>query len=318
MTLLGKSNPKVTNKKSTLRLYARWVPFAFIMPHVLVFLIFNMYPILSGIYASFTSWKLGHAPVWIGLENYYKIFVDQSSIYYYQLRWGMINTLKFVLFTVPLQICVPLFFAVILNTKIRGHKLFSSIIYLPSILSISVVMVAWKNIFDPSSGILNNMLGLGKVLWMSREPWNWIALVFITIWWCMGSNLIIYQSALASVPNDILEAASVDGANAVRRFFHITLPSIKFPLQYTLIASIVSQFGIWGQPEMFNDGGQTIAVVNGVNRESNAMIMQYIGRSGFNAAGSNVGIASAMALTVGIMMFAISIIQFRMIRRDHM
>lgn len=308
----------MTGKKparSKLKLHAWYVPLLFLLPHLLVFCCFNIFPILTGIYASFTKWNLGKMPQWVGLANFTSLLTDQNSIYYWQLRWGLLNTIKFVILCVPFRIIVPLALALLLSTKCRGHKVLQTLYYLPSLLSLSVVMVSWNYMFA-STGMINTALGLGKLKWTTTIPYNWIAIIFITMWWGCGGNLIIYQSALAGVSQEILEAASVDGANAFQRFIHVTIPSIKFPLQYTLITSIVAEFGIWGQPDMFNGGGPTLEVINGVNRQSNKMIMQYIAESGFGSSGVNAGIASAMSLLLGIIIFAVSLFQFKAMRRN--
>lgn len=300
-----------------LRPYAKWVPLAFLLPHLLVFGCFNVFPILTGVFASLTKWTLGKAPEWVGLANYATMLTDPNSMYYWQLRWGLFNTIKFVILCVPFRILVPLCFALLLSTKCRGHKILQTCYYLPSLLSLSVVMVSWLYMFDSSSGVVNNLLGLGKLKWTTTPPYNWIALIFITVWWGCGSNMIIYQSALAGVSREILEAASVDGANALQRFIHITIPAIKFPLQYTIITSVIAEFGIWGQPDMFNGGGPTLEVINGVNHQSNKMIMQYIAESGFGSSGVNAGIASSMALILGTIIFLVSLVQFRAMRRGN-
>jgi len=309
----------ISKKKTTLRLYPQWMPLAFLLPHLVVFCVFQMYPVLSGIYASFTDWDLGKKPEWIGFDNFYNLFVNQNSMYYWQLRWGLENTIKFVLFCVPFQILVPLFLAMLMSRKMYCSKLITDLLYFPSLLSLAVVMVSWNALFDARNGYINAYLGFDKLVWTVTEPYNWIAIVFITVWWCQGGNFIIYRSAIAGIPNEILEAASVDGANFFQRFLHITLPSIKFPLQYTLIGSICSQFGIWGQPDMFNQGGPVVEMVNGYPRQSNMMLLQYVTEHGFEAGqASNIGIASAMALCLGVLMFIVSIIQFKMMRRNYM
>lgn len=299
-----------------LRAYAKWVPFAFLAPHVLAFVCFNLFPTLVGVFSAFTKWTLGANPQWIGLYNFEQLFTNTNSMYYWQLRWGMLNTLKFVAFCVPFRILIPLLFAMALNTHCRGNKLFQTLLYLPALLSLSVVMVSWSYMFHTNYGIINNLLSLGKVQWMNAEPFNWLALILITVWWGCGSNMIIYQSALASVPAELQEAASVDGANAFQRFLHITLPSIKFPLQYTIITSVIAEFGIWGQPDMFNSGGPTIEMVNGYTHLSNKMMMQYIAENGFGKSGVNAGMASAMALTLGLVIFLVSILQFKAMRAN--
>ncbi|MDD3214777.1 MAG: sugar ABC transporter permease, partial [Eubacteriales bacterium] len=243
----------------------------FLLPHLLVFGCFFLFPMLAGIFASFTKWTLGSAPQWIGLENFRNLFFNSDSLYYWQFRWGLLNTTMFVILCVPFRILVPLVLAWALNTRCRGHKLLQSIYYLPALLSLSVVMVSWNYMFNTNYGIINNILGIGKLNWFNTMPFNWIALILITVWWGCGTNMVIYQSALAAVPNELLESAHVDGAGAIRTFLHVTLPSIRFPLQYTIITSIIAEFGIWGQPDMFNKGGITIEVVNGFARPANKM-----------------------------------------------
>lgn len=302
--------------RSRLRLYAKWVPLAFLAPHLLVFILFNLFPTLMGIVASFSKWTLGSPIQWVGLENFKNLLLNQDSMYYWQLRWGLSSTLQFVVLCVPFRIIVPLIFAVMLNTHCKGNKLFQTLLYLPALLSLAVVMVSWNYMFNTNYGIINTMLGLGRVQWIKDAPYNWIALIMITVWWGCGSNMIIYQSALASVDTEILEASNVDGANSWQRFIHITIPSIKFPLQYTIITSVIAEFGIWGQPDMFNKGGSTIEMVNGYNHLGNKMLLQYVAENGFGKAGVNAGIASAMALVLGIIIFIVSLAQFRAMRSN--
>lgn len=293
----------------------RWIiPLLFLLPHLFFFFCFKLFPTMAGIFAAFTNWPLGALPKWIGLENFRTVFLDQSSQYYWQLRWGFANTVKFVVLCVPLRIVVPLMLAWGVSTKCTGSRLSQSLYYLPALLSLSVVMVSWNYMFHTTYGVINTVFGLGKLKWVSTDPYNWIALIIITVWWGCGSNLVIYQSALASVPAELLEAANVDGAGAFQTFFRVTLPSIKFPLQYTIITSIIAEFGIWGQPAMFNKGGVTLEVVNGVAHPANKMLLQYIMENGFGNFGVNAGVASVMSLVLGGCMFVVSVLQFRAMR----
>ena len=292
------------------------IPLLFLLPHLFFFGCFTLFPTLTGIFSAFTDWPLGSMPRWIGLENFRTLFFDSGSQYYWQFRWGLANTLRFVVLCVPFRIVVPLMLAWALNERFTGHRILQSVFYLPALLSLSVVMVSWNYMFNASYGVINTLLGLGKVKWMTQDPLNWIALVIITVWWGCGANMIIYQSALASVPASILEAAEVDGANAWQRFIHVTLPSIRFPLEYTLVTSVIAEFNIWGQPDMFNKGGVITEVVNGVPRHANKMIIQYIMENGFGRLGVNAGIPSAMALLLGLLIFTVSLLQFKAMRRN--
>ena len=295
----------------------RWViPLLFLLPHLFFFWCFTLFPTLAGVFASFTRWPLGKAPVWIGLENFKTVFLDSTSQYYWQLRWGLLNTLKFVALCVPLRIVVPLLLAWALSTKCKGRGFLQSVYYLPALLSLSVVMVSWNYMFNSSFGVINTMLGLGKLNWTSTDPYNWIALIIITVWWGCGGTFVIYQSALASVPQDSIEAAQVDGANALQVFLHVSIPAIRFPLQYTTVTCLIAEFGIWGQPAMFNKGGITLEVVNGVPHLANKMLLQYVMESGFGSMGVNAGIASVLALVLGAIMFLVSLVQFRVMRRN--
>ncbi|MEA5069754.1 MAG: sugar ABC transporter permease, partial [Christensenellaceae bacterium] len=251
----------------------RLTPYLFLAPHLILFAAFFMIPAVVGILSAFTDWKLGQPMVWEGLANFKTLFFDQNSQYYWQLRWGLMNTIKFVLLTVPFQIALPLLLAVALHSKTAGHRVFQSIFYLPALLSIAVVMLSWNYMFNMSAGFINQFFRLGKLNWISSIPHNWIALIIITLWWVSGTNMVIYQSALAGIPQELYEAASVDGADRFRQFLHVTLPGMRYPLTYTAISSVVAQFGIFGQPLMFNLGGPVASVVNGFDNKSNNMLL---------------------------------------------
>lgn len=295
----------------------RYVPLLFLLPHLIIFSCFNLFPSAAGIYAAFTKWDLGQMPQWVGFQNLKTILTDQSSLFYWELRWGMKNTCLFVLIAVPLRIVVPLLLATALNSKCPGHRIYQTIFYLPALLSLSIVMGSWNYMFNTNYGIINNFLGLGNFSWSNTVPFNWAAIIIITVWWGTGMNMVIYQAALAGIPTDILDASKVDGAGCIQRFFRIILPSMKYPISYTLAVSIIAEFNVWGQPWMFNKGGPVVEIVNGFTRNSNMMMMQYIRDTGFQGAyGSNPGIASAMALILGAVMVAVSMIQVRIMQKN--
>lgn len=294
----------------------RLTPYLFLAPHLILFAAFFMIPAVVGILSAFTDWKLGQPMVWEGLANFKTLFFDQNSQYYWQLRWGLMNTIKFVLLTVPFQIALPLLLAVALHSKTAGHRVFQSIFYLPALLSIAVVMLSWNYMFNMSAGFINQFFRLGKLNWISSIPHNWIALIIITLWWVSGTNMVIYQSALAGIPQELYKAASVDGADRFRQFLHVTLPGMRYPLTYTAISSVVAQFGIFGQPLMFNLGGPVASVVNGFDNKSNNMLLMYIYDHGFGRAGGDPGMASAMALVLGAVILAVSALQFKLMRAN--
>ena len=247
------------------RLKRELLPYAYIGPHLLFFVIFFVTPAIYGVYAAFTRWDLFNEPVFTGLDNFKTILFNSGNTYYKQLRNGLWNTIKFVIYSVPLCIALPLSLAVALNTKCRGNKFFQALYYLPSLMSITTVTLTWRYVFNLDYGMVNKLFG-STADWFT-PPYTWIMLVVVTVWWCAGFNMVIYQSALASILRDHFEAAAVDGANGWQRFLHIIIPGIRYPLMYTLIMSVIAQFNIYGQP---------LILTGFSNGESNAVLLMYI------------------------------------------
>ena len=278
----------------------------FIGPYFILFIIFFLIPAVFGIAVSFTEWDMYNTPEFIGFSNYNKILFDSSSIYYDQFRIGMGNTILFVLFAVPLCVFVPLLIAVLLNMKPRGHRLFQSVLYMPTLFSISAVMLIWSFLLSLSYGPFKTWFDMSIDL-KSTQPWAWICIIGVTIWWCMGSNMVIYVAALNGVPQEQLEAATIDGAGAVIRLFKIVIPNIRFQLLFTTITTIVAQFNIYGQSLMLTGGGPN---------NSTKVLMMYIQENAFGTGISNAGMSSAMAILMGLVIMLVSTVQFIMNRRS--
>ena len=279
------------------------LPYAYIAPHLFFFIIFFITPAVYGVYAAFTKWDLFNEPVFIGLDNFKTMLLDSQNTYYRQLRNGLWNTVKFVLYSVPFCIAVPLVLALALNTKARGNKFFQAMYYFPSLLSITTVTLSWRYMFSPDYGVMNRFFG-SAANWFT-PPYSWVVIVVVTVWWCTGSTMVIYQSALASIPQDHYEAASVDGAGAWQKFVHITLPGMRYPLMYTFVTAVVAQFNIYGQP---------LILTGFANKEANAVLLMYIQE---NAIKKQVaGMSAAMALVLGLFIMIVSFVQLRVMRSN--
>jgi multiple sugar transport system permease protein len=175
---------------------------------------------------------------------------------------------------------------------------------MPTLLSISSVILTWVFMFHRNLGPINNILGL-RTNWFGQQPFTWIAIVIITLWWGIGGNMIIYLAALSGIDRSLYEAAEIDGANAIQRFFTITLPGLKNQLAYTVVLTTIAQFNIYGQPLMFSKGGP---------KESTRVLMMYIRELAFGSGESIAGLASAMAVILGLCIMAVSVIQFVLMR----
>lgn len=294
-------SPQRANRKKNFRL----TPLMYIGPHLLLFMFFFLIPTVFGIYISFTNWDLVSKPDFVGFENYKEILFNKDSTFYTQLHNGLLNTFKFVLYTVPACIVIPLLLATALNAKPKGTKLFQALFYVPTLFSVSAVMIMFTMVFHVSFGPIHHYLKL-DTNWVSVQPYAWMTLAAVTVWWCIGANMIIYQAALNGIPKDYYEAASIDGAGSVTKFFKITLPSIKGQLLYTVVITTIAQFNVYGQPLMLTKGGPS---------GSTTVLLMYIQQNAFGSGLSIAGIASAMAVILGLCIMLVSIIQFMFLRQ---
>lgn len=283
-----------------------WHAFPYIAPHMVVFAIFGVIPIFFGIYLAFTRWNLVGSPTWVGLDNF-KLIFDKST-YFYSIFWrDMWHTIIFVLISVPLTIIVPLLLACALQTKhLKGVGLFQAIFYVPGLISVAAGALVWRLVFNSQFGLLNTTFRW-DINWLGKQPWAWIAIFVLSLWGGIGGNLIIYRSALSGVSQDLYEAASVDGAGPIRQFFSITLPAIKLPLFYTTIMTTGGAFNVWGQPQMLTGGGPAY---------TSQVLLMDIRNLAFPQGPSAAGMASAMALLLGIILMLISLVQIFFMNKE--
>lgn len=284
-----------------------FLQYAFIVPHMILFIIFVCIPIVFGIYISFTNWDMIGTPEWVGLANYKEILLNSKSTFNRQFMEGIRNTLLFVVLNVPLCIVVPLGFALVLHLRPYGSKFFQSVLYLPTLFSVTSVGLIWMQLLNRRFG-LASMMG-AKVPWATTMPYAWIALMVMTVWWTMGANMVIYQAALSGVSQDLYEAAEIDGAGGIVKFFKITLPSILFQLLYTLVITVAGSFNVYGQPTIMTR-------VDPATAPAVKVLVYHIRNIAFGSGQSAAGIASAMAVILGIFIAIISIFQFKLIRNE--
>lgn len=279
----------------------------FIGPHMILFILFFMIPAVFGVFISLTDWDLYSTPIFVGLDNFKTILFDSGSIYHDQFFNGIKNTLIFVVFAVPLCIVVPLILAILLSTKPKLSKTFQSLFYLPTLFAVSAVMLIWAFQLSISYGPFSEWFGLDVNI-VGTQPWAWMAIIGVTVWWTAGGNMIIYVAALNGVPADQLEAARLDGAGNFVIFRKIILPNIRDQLLFTTVMTTISQFNIYGQPLMLTSGGPN---------NSTRVLMMYIQENAFGSGVSVAGMASAMAVLLGLFIIVVSVIQFVISRKQN-
>ena len=287
-------------KKSKLK--EKLAPVFFIGPHLIFFLIFVVFPFFYGIIISFTKWDMMGTPEFVGFDNYVTLFT-KGNVFNTSFIEGLKATGTYTIVMVPLLIIVPLLLAVLLlavkNQKLRG--VFQAILYASSVLSVATVVLTWDLLLDRELGLINNWFQV-DINWKGDQPYAWLSIFAFSLWAGIGGNMIIFMSSISGIPNSLYEAASLDGANVVQKFFNITLPSIKSPLLYSLVMGTIGGFNVYGQTYMFAGPSNTHS------------LMQYIQEYAFGSATSIAGMASAMSVMLGVIISVFSLIQFKLMK----
>jgi len=225
--------------------------FIFIIPWVIGFLAFTIYPVVSSLYFSFTAYDAVNPSKFIGLTNYSDLFKDE-------LFWRAIKaTAYFTLLSVPINLIFSLFFASLLNQNIPFSKFFRTSMYLPSMVSGVTMSLLWMWLFNPRIGLINyflSLIGISGPAWLSSEKWAIPSLILMSFW-NMGAGMVIFLAGLKSVPVSYYEAAKIDGANAWQRFCKITLPAISPVLLFQLIMNIIDSFQVFTPAFVMTQGG---------------------------------------------------------------
>ncbi|NRS18744.1 sugar ABC transporter permease [Brevibacillus sp. HB1.4B] len=214
-------------------------PYLFILPWILGFLAFTLGPMLFSLVMSFFDWPVVGEVTFVGLDNYVNMFTDDPL--FWQSLW---ITIKFALLFVPLNLFIALFLAMMLNQKVKGSGFFRTVFYLPSVISGVALAMIWAWVYDGEYGIFNYLLSLVGITgpdWLNDTTWALIAMVIASLWG-QGSMVLIFLAGLKSIPESLYEAASIDGAGAVQKFFRITLPMVSPTILFNLIMTIISAF----------------------------------------------------------------------------
>jgi multiple sugar transport system permease protein len=285
--------------------------YLFILPHLILFAVFIGWPFISGLLISFQQYDFlrPEANKFIGLTNYITVFTP-GNVHFNTFWNALLNTVQFVIYSVPPLVILSLLLAVMLNTKVRGVNVFRAIYFAPWVLSVAVIGLLWWWIFQSQGGLIRyylNQFGLPSPAWLSTLPWAWVALVVATVWWTVGFNMIILLAALQDIPDQLYEAASIDGATGTQAFFRITLPMLRPVLAFVITITIIASFNLFGQPFFMTRGNPP----NPSGGGSTEPIMYRIYLEGFTGA-TDQGRAAAMAFLVAIIMIVISYFNFRL------
>ena len=267
-----------------------------ISPWLIGFLVFVLAPMAIALYLSFTNWDLFAAPRWIGLGNYARMARD--PLFLQSLKVTTIYTLVYV----PMEMVGGIGLALLVNQKVRGVGVFRTIFYLPSVLAGVAYVVLWMWIFNPQGGLLNTLLGAIGIQgprWLIDPKWALPSLLLMTFWgW--GRAMVIYLAGLQGVPQELYEAAEIDGAGACAKFWRVTVPMITPTILFALILSVISTFQTFTSAFVATNGGPLDATL---------FYVLYIYRQAFQF--FRMGYASALAWVLFAIIMALTLVLFR-------
>jgi multiple sugar transport system permease protein len=236
---------------------SRATPYLFLLPYLALFVTFVLVPAVFGIWISLHNWDfLLPGKPWVGLDNYTALF-DPSSVQFQPFWHGMRATAIFTVASVPFLVVIPLGLAVLLNRRFPGRTFFRAVFFAPYVLGVAVIGLLWRYLLDPSFGAVNGLLavfGIPPVPWITDQPWAWISLVGVTVWWTIGFNAIIYLAGLADIPAEQYEAADLDGASIWQQFRYITVPGLRPVMIFVITTTILASANMFGQSYLITQG----------------------------------------------------------------
>lgn len=273
--------------------YKKYTPYLFLLPATAVLLVFFFIPFFQTIGLSFFDYSSSiYNPSFNGLDNYVKLFNEPV---FYKV---MFNTFMYLVIAVPFLVVFPLFIAILINQKIRGITLYKILIYLPVIVSIVVAAIAFKWLYA-GQGVLNYLLSLFHIEpigWLVDTKWALFSVAVVTIWKGVGYYMMIYLASLMSVPQDLYEAADIDGANFLQKHLTVTIPHIMPTIALVSTISTISAMKVFAEIYVMTKGGPL---------DSSKTIVYYIYERAFE--NLDLGYASALAvvLLVVVMLFSL-------------
>ncbi len=280
------------------RIRKNWAAYVFISPFFILYSIFGLFGLIFSFYISFHHWDGLVAMKYRGFGNYVELFQDE--IFWESIR----NTLILLLFDFPLKVGLPLLLAVALNSKlIRGRGLFRTAFYVPEVTSAVVVAVIFRYLFDRDTGIVNyilSLVGVENIAWLADPFWAKVSFVILSGWWSQGYHMIIFLAALQTIPNDLLEAAMVDGANHFQSFMRITLPLLRPIIIFSAIITTIAGLQRFSEPFLLTSGGPGYSTYT---------IVYYLYQKTFVS--YRLGYGAAMGYLIFVMIFVFSVLQFR-------
>jgi multiple sugar transport system permease protein len=293
-------------KKRNRKRKVNWTAICFVAPNLIGFLVFIVLPVLFSLIVSFTDFNIFKGldgMAFVGLDNFKEMFKDNW------FKAALKNNLLYTVVTIPILIGLSMIVATLLNNKVYFKKTLRALIFVPYISSIVAIAAVWRLIYNPSQGMLNQVLrAIGIVNppgWIGSLTWALPAIMIVGIWMGLGYNVIVYMAGLQSIDASLYESAQIDGANPIQTFHRVTVPMLRNTTFFLLITNIIGSFQVFGIVNIMTGGGPGT---------STTVIAQYIYLTGFRY--HKMGYAAAMAWVLLGAIFMVTLFQWRIQRRS--
>ncbi|MCF6268411.1 MAG: sugar ABC transporter permease [Melioribacteraceae bacterium] len=280
----------------------------FLSPALLAIFSFFFIPVIAAFIISFTDFSIYALADWnyiqfIGFDNYFRLFDD--PLFWTSLK----NTFYFVIVAGPLSIIASLTAAILLSSKTTLFKSFFRLsFFLPVVTTLVAVAIVWRFIYHPNFGLLNyalGYLGISPIDWLGDPNWAMPAIILMAVWKSFGYNMIIFIAGLHNIPEQLYEAAEVEGANSWHKFRNITLPLLAPTTMFVGIITLIGFFQLFAEPYIMTQGGPL---------NSTLSIVQYMYQEGFRW--WNIGYSAAIAFVLFTIIFVGTIIQLKLKKND--
>lgn len=286
----------------------QWEAYLFLLPSLLGFLIFVVLPVLASLWLSFVEWNLLTPPKFVGIQNYVQLLTRDSV--FRKVAW---NTLYFMLTIVPLQLAFGLALAVALNQQIRGRLFYRVLFFMPVVTTIVAGAIIFQFLLNRDFGLFSNAiwqlaewtgLGIQPPDFLNSSQWSKPSVILLTLWKNVGFTMVIYLAALQGVPQELYDAADVDGASPWQRFRNVTMPLVSPTTFFLFVIQMIGAFQLFTEAFVMTRGGPA---------QSTLTVVYYIYQNAFEF--QKMGKASAIAWFLFLFIFLFTFFQTRMQRR---
>jgi len=273
----------------------------FLLPSVVVFGVFTHFGLLYNFYISLTNWRFtGATSRWVGLDNFRRLFSSDAFEVVFR------NTTYYSVATVVLSLVLGLALALLLNRPLRGRAFARTILFAPYVTTLSAAAMLWLWLYEPRFGLVNIVLGWFGIAgpdWMGSAQWAMPGLILMSVWRAAGYNMVIYLAGLQSIPEEIVEAAIIDGAGSWQVFWRITLPLLSPTTFFLIVTGIIASFKVFTAVAVMTQGGPL---------DSTQVFTYYIYQQGFIS--FRAGYASAVSTVFFVLLFLLTLAQLKLQR----